>query len=64
MPTQNSFRFFGDWHTAIGKTIRYENKRDFKVTGILENTPANTDFPMKLVMSWATLVQKRTRSYR
>lgn len=51
-------RFFGDWHTAMGKIIRYENKRDFKVTGILENTPANTDFPMKVVMSWITLLGK------
>ncbi len=51
-------RFFGDWHTAIGKTVRYENKRDFKVTGIIENTPANTDFPIRLVMSWVTLVNK------
>jgi predicted permease len=49
-------KFFGDWHTAAGKTLRYENKRDFKVTGILENTPANTDFPMKVVMSWVTLI--------
>ena len=51
-------KFFGDWHTAIGKTIKYANKRDFKVTGIIENTPANTDFPMKVVMSWITLVEK------
>jgi len=51
-------KFFGDWHTAIGKTVRYENKRNFKVTGIIENTPANTDFPMRLVMSWITLTQK------
>ncbi|HWB26487.1 MAG TPA: ABC transporter permease [Chitinophagaceae bacterium] len=51
-------KFFGDWHTAVGKTVTYENKRDLKVTGILENTPPNTDFPMKLVMSWRTLVTK------
>jgi len=51
-------KFFGDWHTAMGKTIRYENKRDLKVTGILENTSDNTDFPMKIVMSWVTLVEK------
>jgi predicted permease len=51
-------KFFGDWHTALGKTVRYENKRDFKVTGIIENTPANTDFPMRLIISWITLVTK------
>lgn len=51
-------KFFGDWHIAIGKTVKYENRRDFKVTGIIENTPANTDFPMRAVMSWITLVRK------
>lgn len=51
-------KFFGNWRTAIGKTVKYENKRDFKVTGIIENTPANTDFPMRVVMSWITLVNK------
>ncbi|MCR8556410.1 ABC transporter permease [Mucilaginibacter sp. BJC16-A38] len=51
-------RFFGDWNTAMGKTVKYENKRDFKVTGIIENTPANTDFPMRLLLSWTTLVSK------
>ncbi len=51
-------KFFGDWHTAMGRIVSYENKRDFKVTGILENTPANTDFPMKLVVSWVTLIGK------
>ena len=51
-------KFFGDWHIAMGKIVRYENKHDFKVTGILENTPVNTDFPMKLVVSWVTMISK------
>lgn len=51
-------KFFGDWHNAMGKIVRYENKRDFKVTGIIENTPVNTDFPMKLALSWVTLIEK------
>jgi len=51
-------KFFGDWHTAMGKIVRYENKRDLKVTGIIERTPVNTDFPMKLAISWVTLLEK------
>jgi putative ABC transport system permease protein len=51
-------KFFGDWHNAIGKIVKYENKRDLKVTGILENSPVNTDFPIKLVISWVTAVGK------
>lgn len=51
-------RFFGDWHNAMGKTIRYKNKTDLKVTGILEDAPANTDFPLKVVISYASLKVK------
>lgn len=51
-------KFFGDWHNAMGKIVRYENKADFKVTGILQNSPPNTDFPIQLVVSFATLHQK------
>ena len=51
-------KFFGDWRSAMGKIVRYENKADFKVTGILKNSPANTDFPIQLVVSFATLRQK------
>lgn len=51
-------KFLGDWHTAVGKTIKYSNKTDFKVTGIIENAPANSDFPLKVVMSYITIRTK------
>lgn len=56
-------KFFGNWHDAIGKIIKYENKTDLKVTGIIENTPANTDIPMKLIVSFATLRAKGSDYY-
>ncbi|HZX57732.1 MAG TPA: ABC transporter permease, partial [Mucilaginibacter sp.] len=56
-------KFFGDWREAMGKVIRLENKTDLKVTGILENVPANTDFPLKLVISYATTQVKDSRFY-
>jgi putative ABC transport system permease protein len=48
-------RYFGDWKTAIGKTIKYDNNQVLKITGILKNVPANTDFPLKVVASYETL---------
>lgn len=42
-------KYFGDWHTAIGKFIKYDNDKVCKVTGILKNIPANTDFPLEVV---------------
>ncbi|HMH34406.1 MAG TPA: ABC transporter permease [Puia sp.] len=53
---QTAEKYFGDWHTAIGKFIQYDNDKDkvCKVTGVLKNIPANTDFPLQVVLSFKT----------
>jgi putative ABC transport system permease protein len=50
-------KYFGDWHAAIGKTIKYrhDNTQVYKINGILKNPPPNTDFPLGIVVSYATL---------
>jgi putative ABC transport system permease protein len=48
-------KYFGDWRSAIGKTFKYENKTPYKVCGILKNVPANTDFPLGIVVSYSAL---------
>lgn len=45
-------KYFGDWHNAIGKFIKYNDDLVCKVTGILKNAPANTDFPLSIVLSF------------
>src|SRR6476469_2430174 len=47
-------RYFGDWKTAMGRMIKVDNKDLIKITGILEDVPANTDFPLKVVVSHET----------
>jgi len=49
-------KYFGDWHRAIGKFIKYDNDihKVCKVTGVLQNIPANTDFPLQVVLSFKT----------
>ncbi len=47
-------KYFGDWEQAVGNSISIFNK-PLKVTGILENTPSNTDFPLGIVISYASL---------
>lgn len=58
--------YFGDWKTAIGKTIKLTGTYSIgaglfqsppvalKVSGILATIPANTDFQLKLVIAWGT----------
>lgn len=48
-------KYFGDWHTAIGKLLKYDNNKICKVTGILKNIPDNTDFPVQAAISFKTL---------
>ncbi|HSZ35034.1 MAG TPA: ABC transporter permease [Puia sp.] len=47
-------RYFGDWKSAIGRTIKYNNNTICKITGVLKNLPANTDFPIEVALSLKT----------
>ena len=58
--------YFGDWKTALGKTIKLTGFYSvgaglfqsppvaLKVSGILATIPANTDFQLKLVIAYGT----------
>jgi len=47
-------KLFGDWHKAVGQSINFKNKIDLKVTGIIEKTPENSSFPLKIIISYKT----------
>ncbi len=46
-------KYFGHWQKATGKMMRMDGVA-VRVCGILKDMPANTDFPMKAVLSYAT----------
>ena len=60
---QMAEKLFGDWQSAIGKTIKYNNddKEVYKINGILKNPPPNTDFPLGIVVSYSTLKASRIK---
>ena len=55
-------KYFGDWKLAMGRTIKlqmggymFDHGTDvLKVAGILATIPANTDFQLKVVVSYGT----------
>ncbi len=49
-------KYFGDWKAAMNKTISLYGM-DMKVSGILNDPPSNTDFPLNIVVSYATLTK-------
>jgi len=48
-------KYFGNWQSAIGQFIKLDNTLTVKVAGILENVPANSDFPLGVVTSYTSL---------
>lgn len=54
-------KYFGDWNSAMGKTIKLHGKV-MKVTGVLDNPPSNTDFPLGIVVSYASVVSPRNEA--
>jgi putative ABC transport system permease protein len=48
-------KYFGSWKDAIGKTFLFRNKTLYTVTGILKNIPANSDFPLSVVVPYSAL---------
>lgn len=50
-------KYFGDWKVAMGKTLKMDNVLTLKVAGIIEDAPANSDFPFKVMVSYITWKQ-------
>jgi putative ABC transport system permease protein len=44
--------FYGSPQAAMGKTIRFENKKDFIISAVFENLPANTSERFEYVINW------------
>ncbi|HWB94488.1 MAG TPA: ABC transporter permease [Puia sp.] len=48
-------RYFGDWHKAMGRTIILNGHYDYVVRGVINTIPPNTDFQIKIAVSYASL---------
>jgi len=50
-------QFFGSAENAMGQTIRFDNKRDFIVTAVFKDLPANTSRKFDYLISWQAWLQ-------
>ncbi|MEO5889872.1 MAG: ABC transporter permease, partial [Ferruginibacter sp.] len=48
-------KYFGNWQQAINKSVKLDNAITLKVSAILEDSPANSDFPLGVLVSFETL---------
>jgi putative ABC transport system permease protein len=53
----SAIKYFGDWKNAMGKTLKMDNILTLKVAGVINDAPANSDFPLKVLVSYITRKQ-------
>jgi len=49
--------FFGSPEEALGKSIRYQNKKDLKITAVFENVSANSSRKFDFIINWETFLE-------
>ncbi|RWY50137.1 ABC transporter permease [Mucilaginibacter gilvus] len=47
-------KYFGNWKQAMGKTLKMDNVLTLRVAGIIGDAPDNSDFPLKVMVSYTT----------
>ena len=50
-------KYFGDWRNAIGKFLKLDNTLLLTVSGVVEDAPSNSDFPLKIFIAHDILKQ-------
>src|SRR5262249_49910961 len=53
--TESMAKKYFDDTDVVGKSIRLEAQVDIKVTGVVTDFPANSDFPFTMLVSYSTL---------
>ncbi len=48
-------KYFGTWQQSLNKLIKLDNAITLKVSGILQDVPLNSDFPLGVLVSYETL---------
>jgi len=56
-------KYFGNWKKGIYKTITLANSIPLKVSGILQDVPLNTDFPLGVLVSYETLKNNESQFF-
>jgi putative ABC transport system permease protein len=56
-------KYFGDWREAIGQYLKLDNAITLTVSGVIEDMPSNSDFPLKVLISYETFKNNSNYGY-
>ncbi|MGF6927535.1 hypothetical protein QFZ48_003035 [Chitinophaga sp. W2I13] len=52
--------FFGSADVALGKTLRYDNRKDLTITGVFKDLPENVSAKFDCLIDWSTFLQENS----
>ncbi len=55
--------YFKDWRKAVGQSLNFDSKTDYKVTGVIKDMPQNSSFPFKIIFSYASYADRNLKSW-
>jgi len=61
--TKSTAQKYCDSQNPIGKTLNFNNRIDFEVTGVIENVPVNSHFTFEMVATYSSLVDLPVGNY-
>jgi len=50
--------FFGSAHAAMGKSLRYQNNKNFTITAVFENVPENSGTKFDYLINWTNFLKE------
>lgn len=56
-------KLFGDWHSAVGRSINYNNKTELKVTGVFADVPENNSIPLQIAIAYAGFESRQSKNW-
>lgn len=55
-----AIKYFGNTQNAVGKSITIGSKTELKVTGVFQDMPQNSSFPLKIVISYKNFSERNS----
>ena len=51
-------RLFGGAQAALGRAVRFNNQKDYQVSAVFDDLPANTEFKYDFLLTWSDLLTR------
>lgn len=56
-------KFFDDWKLALGKTVNFDGKVNYTVTGVIDDVAENNSIPLKIILSYKSFKDRNLTNW-